>query len=57
MLAQAIYDIAREKFATHQSEAKHSCHSVWCDECNTLGFITVQAAHAVNHNPDHPEAM
>jgi hypothetical protein len=57
MLAQAIYDIAREKFATHQREAKHSCRSVWCDECNALGYIAQQAACAVNHNPDYPEAM
>jgi hypothetical protein len=57
MFAQAIYDIAREKFATHQREAKHSCRLIWCDECNTLGYDTVEAAYAVNHNPDRPEAM
>lgn len=57
MFAQAIYDVAREKFATHQRDARHSCESAWCQECNWLGSIAVQAAHAVNHDPDHPEAM
>jgi hypothetical protein len=52
--AQTLYDAARSAFDLHQRETHHTVAAIWCDECNALGYIAVQAA--TSHQGDTPRA-
>lgn len=56
LLAQTLYDAARSAFDLHQLETHHTVSAIWCDDCNALGYIAVQAATDLNHDQMHAEA-